>query len=227
MVTKARSSLGPSRRAVSAELKHRRRGDILAAALRLLAAQPYESISMSSVATAAGVAKGTSYLYFPTREALFLQLLTEHYLDWFDALDARLQQPVADAKDWVEWLAQDLAGRPMFLRLMALLHAVLERNVPVIEVIAFKRRLALRVAGSGAALERALQLPPTAGVRLLLWLQAIVPGLAQMAAPPAPLQAALHAAPDLSGFLIDFSTELRSLVLAVVAGLHVHSEACP
>jgi AcrR family transcriptional regulator len=231
MVIELSPAMGPRRRAVSPDLKDRRRSELLAAALRLLAEQPYESITMSGVATAAGVAKGTSYLYFPTKETLFLHLLTEHYLSWFDALDAWLQQRgpdgADDVDDWADWIANDLAQRSLFLRLVAVLHVVLERNVPVSEVIAFKRQLAQRVASCGLVLERVLRLPVTAGRRLLLWLQAIVPGLAQMAAPPAPLLEALQAAPDLAGFLIEFPTELRCLLRVVVAGLRVDTEAKP
>jgi AcrR family transcriptional regulator len=224
VVNKAPAKIGPGRRAVSADLKDRRRSEILAAALRLLSERPYAAITMSDVAAAAGVAKGTSYLYFPTREALFLQLLAEHYLGWFDAFDARLQASAASNLDgWIDGLLQDFARRPLLLQLMGVLHAVLEHNVPVAEVLAFKRQLAQRVTASGAALEQVLQLSPGAGSRLLLWLQAIVPGLAQMAAPPAPLRAALLAAPDLSGFVIDFSAELRRLLLALIAGLRT----CP
>jgi len=219
VVTKAPAAPGSRRRAVSVDMKAQRRREILAAALRLLERQPYEMITMSAVAVAAGVAKGTTYLYFPTREALFLSLLAEHYENWFDALDAYRapSPPAADA--WTVWAARELAARPLFLRLVAVLHAVLETNVPVDEVLAFKRRLAERVARSGGALERTLDLPAGCGTRLLLWLQAIVPGLAQMAAPPAPLHAALRSDPALAGFLIDFAPELQALLATVVRGM--------
>ncbi|MCW8807531.1 MAG: TetR family transcriptional regulator [Rhodanobacter sp.] len=219
MVIKNICSLGPSRRAVNADQKDLRRGDILTAAATLFERTPYEAITMSHVATAAGVAKGTLYLYFPTREALFLHLLGQHYAGWFDALDARLRQPHLSAQVWAEWVAHELVARPLFLRLVAILHVVLERNVPLPEVLVFKRQLASRVATSGAELERALDLPPAGGGRLLLWLQAVVPGLAQMATPPAPLRAAIEADPQLAGLLVDFTTELRALLAAVVHGL--------
>lgn len=227
MVIKAPPVAAPRRRAVNPELKDRRRQEILAAALRLLERQPYETITMSGVASAAGVAKGTSYLYFATREALFLSLLGQHYAEWFDALDARLDGPAPDEEAWADWAARELAARPLFLRLVAVLHAVLEQNVPVPEVLAFKRQLAQRVLRSGAALERALRLPQGAGNRLLLWLQAIVPGLAQMAAPPPPVRAAVAADAGLAGFLIDFATELRALLAAVVHGLQGSTETRP
>ena len=116
-------------------------------------------------------------------------------------------------------------GRPLFLRLVAVLHAVLETNVPVAEVLAFKRALAERVEHSGAALEQSLGLQGGDGVRLLLWLQAVVPGLAQMAAPPAPLHAALRSDVALSGFLIDFTTELQALLATVVRGMQGATES--
>ncbi|MHB1272754.1 MAG: TetR family transcriptional regulator [Rhodanobacter sp.] len=224
MVNKTPLTLGPHRRAVSADLKDRRRSEILQAALQLLERQPYEMITMSGVAAAAGVAKGTLYLYFPTREALFLSLLGEHYAAWFDALDARLHKPGLTAPGWADWITRELAARPLFLRLVALLHGVLEQNVPLPEVLAFKRQLAQRVGSSGAALEQALQLPAGAGSRLLLWLQAIVPGLAQMAAPAVPLRAAVEADAELAGLLIDFATEMRALLAAVVHGLQGKTE---
>ena len=219
MVNKVGNPLGRGRRAVDAELKARRRRDLLAAALRLFERQPYEAITMSAVAAAAGVAKGTTYLYFPTREALFLALLAEHYAVWFDALDARLVEGAAAPVAWAGWAAETLAARPLFLRLGGLLHVVLEANVPLDDALLFKRTLAARVERSGAALERTLKLSAGQGARLLLWLQAVVPSLAQMAAPPPALRQALCEDAALAAFQLDFSTELRALLLAWLQGL--------
>lgn len=227
MVIKKTCPLGRGRRAVDEPTKERRRRDLLTAALRLLERQPYETITMSAVAAAADVAKGTTYLYFPTREALFLALLAEHYAAWFDALDTCLREGPASAEAWAAWVAAELSGRPMFLRLAALLHVVLEANVPVAEAVAFKRSLAGRLAASGAGLEAALELPPGCGVRLLLWLQAVVPGLAQMAAPAPELHQALRGDAMLAGLLIDFPNELRALLGALIRGLEAAKEPTP
>ncbi len=53
--------------------KHER---ILAAALKLFAHEPYQAVTMDRVAHAAGVAKGTLYLYFPSKDALYLGILS-------------------------------------------------------------------------------------------------------------------------------------------------------
>src|ERR1700730_4605431 len=54
-----------------------KRERILAAALRLFANQTYQGVTMDRVAEAAGVAKGTLYLYFPSKEALYLGILSD------------------------------------------------------------------------------------------------------------------------------------------------------
>lgn len=54
-----------------------KRERILAAGLKLFAYQAYQAVTMDRVAEAAGVAKGTLYLYFPSKEALYLGILSE------------------------------------------------------------------------------------------------------------------------------------------------------
>src|SRR5260370_17335309 len=68
-----------------------KRERILAAALKLFAHEPYQAVTMDRVAEAASVAKGTLYLYFPSKDALYLGVLT-------DALDSayRIHQTTAD-----------------------------------------------------------------------------------------------------------------------------------
>src|ERR1700675_3902002 len=70
-----------------------KRERILAAALKLFAHEPYQAVTMDRVAEAAGVAKGTLYLYFPSKDALYLGILS-------DGLDGayRAQQSSADLK---------------------------------------------------------------------------------------------------------------------------------
>jgi AcrR family transcriptional regulator len=60
------------RRALSAET---RRAAILAAALEEFTARGYEGARLDDVARRAGVAKGTIYLYFADKEALFQELV--------------------------------------------------------------------------------------------------------------------------------------------------------
>jgi AcrR family transcriptional regulator len=54
-----------------------KRERILAAALKLFAHEAYQAVTMDRVAVAAGVAKGTLYLYFPSKDALYLGVLSD------------------------------------------------------------------------------------------------------------------------------------------------------
>ena len=75
-----------------------KRERILAAALKLFAHEPYQSVTMDRVAEAAGVAKGTLYLYFPSKDALYLGVLSDGldtaYRTYQNSADPRL--PVAE-----------------------------------------------------------------------------------------------------------------------------------
>jgi AcrR family transcriptional regulator len=55
-----------------------KRERILSAALKLFAHEPYQDVTMDRVASAAGVAKGTLYLYFPSKDALYLGILSDN-----------------------------------------------------------------------------------------------------------------------------------------------------
>jgi AcrR family transcriptional regulator len=70
-----------------------KRERILDAALKLFAHEPYQAVTMDRVAASAGVAKGTLYLYFPSKDALYLGVLS-------DGLDSayQTQQATADPK---------------------------------------------------------------------------------------------------------------------------------
>jgi AcrR family transcriptional regulator len=54
-----------------------RTGEILAAARRLMSQKGLDSLTMEEIAQAAGVAKGTLYLYFQSKDELIQALLTQ------------------------------------------------------------------------------------------------------------------------------------------------------
>lgn len=59
-------------RPIDQESRERKRTDILTCAARVFAARGFPGTDMQAIALAAGVAKGTLYLYFDNKEALFL-----------------------------------------------------------------------------------------------------------------------------------------------------------
>lgn len=223
--------LEAGRRARQDRDKDIRRETITAAALRLFETVPFARLTMAEVAAEAGIAKGTVYLYYPTKEALFLELLDAQFEDWFAALHDELRQPSpADANDsadaaFVDWLIASLEARPLFLRLIALLHTVLEHNIAFDAALRFKRMLARHVVEAGSALAARLKLlDAAAGARLLLWLHALSIGLQHMAAPAPMVQRAMAHDPGLTLFDITLGPELRSVLTPLLAGLPRHTQ---
>lgn len=68
-----------------------RRSQIIAAAAGCFARAGYHAATMADVATAAGVSKGTPYLYFASKEALFIALHDEWDCGLADRVDATIQ----------------------------------------------------------------------------------------------------------------------------------------
>jgi AcrR family transcriptional regulator len=70
-----------------------RRRDLLEAASRLFASRGVSAVTVSEIADAAGVAKGTFYLYFETKDHLLAALreqLVEETLEYISSLMARV-----------------------------------------------------------------------------------------------------------------------------------------
>src|SRR5688572_11769799 len=70
-------------RARKEEDKQAKREQILAAAAKLFTRMPFEDIKVERIAEACGFAKGTVYLYFPSKEELFLELYERELDAWF------------------------------------------------------------------------------------------------------------------------------------------------
>jgi TetR/AcrR family transcriptional repressor of uid operon len=77
---------------IAEEARAARRDQIIAAAAECFARSGYHATTMADIAEAAGVSKGTPYLYFPSKEALFIAL----YEEWNCGLAARIDAAVGD-----------------------------------------------------------------------------------------------------------------------------------
>jgi len=76
----------------------RTRAELLAAAKRLLASKGFYGTKIADIAAAADVGTGTFYLYFPTKEALFQELVKETSLRMKEEID-RAKATVEDPRE--------------------------------------------------------------------------------------------------------------------------------
>src|SRR5262249_24542136 len=105
-------------RAIQAEEKAERHHAILDAATRRLLREPDRVANVAEVADEAGLAKGTVYLYFPSKEELLLALHERNIDGFFRPLIERLESPQPVTIDDIFALTHEhLIAPPLFLRL--------------------------------------------------------------------------------------------------------------
>ncbi|MFI5182552.1 MAG: TetR family transcriptional regulator [Thermoanaerobaculia bacterium] len=209
------------RRARSERAKDLRRRAILEAALHVFRRSTFDEFTMEGVARRARLAKGTLYLYFPTKETLLLTMLEGRLGPMLSDLESSLEADGSprDPDGAARLIASNLLADEELVRLLMILGPILEANVPEQRIHEFKSWLHRRLSQTGAVLERRLPfLASRSGVRLLLHLQALVCGLGQLAR-PAPAVARVLLAPEFQELRLDFETELRLALAALMGGL--------
>jgi AcrR family transcriptional regulator len=119
--------------------KEARRQAILEAARAHLAKVGFEGFSMGPLAKAAGVARGTLYLYFPTREELLYTLHLEALHGWKDAL-FETTEPDMTTEAYLAAYFDSAQRAPLVLETLPRVPSVLERNLSMELLINGKRQ---------------------------------------------------------------------------------------
>jgi AcrR family transcriptional regulator len=210
------------RRARQPEQKEKRRQAILDAALRLWLREKEDGeFTMSRLAEQTGLAKGTLYLYFGTKEELFLALLEGMLGSWFDELIHKLR-PLAGkgtATRVARVLSRTLADREPLTRLFPLLASVLEPGMNAQTAIDFKQSVCARATEAEATLEQAVPgLPAGEGHRVLVHALALTTGLRQMYENEKTLQQIMPLEPGMRCFPSTVAHELEIALTALIRG---------
>lgn len=216
-------------RARSLEDKDLRRAQLVDAATRLFADSTFEAVTIARVAELAGVAKGTAYLYFATKEALFLELARAELTLWVQALTQKLKRMRSGsttpsgahqaAKTVPAAMARCAAERPVLGRLLVLLHSVIEPKID--EAAARDFKLYMRDLLTQASEAIALKIPGLSAqdaATLVLQMHALVISLSQLAHPPPVIARVMAADPSLQSMQIDFEPFLADTLTMLVRG---------
>jgi AcrR family transcriptional regulator len=206
-------------RAVAVGDKEERRHALLDAVEALFLEQPERMANVAEVAEAAGVAKGTVYLYFPSKEEMFLALHERHTALFFAALMKRLdsRRPAGFDEIWAT-TRDNLVRRPGYLALSSRCLGLMDRDIPTEAAVAFKVRVGQALAQAGAGLERHFPaLGKGAGVALLQHSYGLIVGLWQFMHPNERFGTALERA-ELAMFRRDYEREVEQALRALWAG---------
>ena len=120
-------------RAISDNAKRARRQFILTNADHLLRRDGFDAFTMSKLAVAADLAKGTLYLYFATREELVLALYTDLHNGWMNCfIDAEKQMVTPDYNALCARFYQSFVTDGLLVDLAARVTSGLEPHVPLV-----------------------------------------------------------------------------------------------
>ncbi len=142
------------RRARGEDEREARSLSILAAAEELFLEHKEQLPTVAEVARRTGIAKGTIYLYFPTKETLFLALFELRAGEWIADIERQLSADTVPAT--ADWLIEVILSYPMHntgvLDLASLSSTMLETNIAIETTMAFKAALGRKLARCGATL---------------------------------------------------------------------------
>ena len=177
---------------------------------------------MSELAQRLGLAKGTLYLYFETKDELFLVLIEQMLEMWLGELEERLNQLEAPAspREIACLLCESLRFRQPMIRLSPMMYHLAGNVLDEEELAAFGRRILGYLTPAAAAVERCLPgLRPGWGLRFMLHARAVTIGTFQRTDKPEVARKVASENPDLESFDITFEREFLSATEALLRGL--------
>ena len=208
-----RSQLRSRTRAVAPEDKSERRAAIVQAAEALLRRDPAGTTAVEEIARRAGLAKGTVYLYFGSREEVLLAVHEKQTHEVFDVVERSLAAPDADSRRVVREGLEYLRAHPEFYPLAGNCRGMLDTNIGTAAALAFKIGIGTRLEPLGARIEALYPgLRAGEGAALLMNSYALIIGLWQQADPPLCLRKVMQR-PEMAVFRIDFEKQLEQALL--------------
>lgn len=198
------AAISINQRARSAEQKALRRQAVLEAAETYFQEVGFEAFSMAQLGKRSGVAKGTLYLYFDTREALFLTLYEQSLMRWSRGFIDALSDDIT-SEAYAKLLYRTALADGVFLPLLIRLEHVIEHNVAIPRLIESKRVFINQVEAVAAATSTALRLSTAQATEVVKTMGVLLIGATQTDQSPALDDEDLPA--DVQYLITSFSSE--------------------
>ena len=210
-----------ARPALSQEERFSRRAALLDAALRLYREQETFP-TVSNIAKAAGIAKGAVYLWFRSKEEIFVAILEDAFLELIarllsiiESLDPR---PEFAPDSFATQYAKLLAEVPDVVRLSSVLNSMFRENLPIESFSRLDRNVGASLFKAGVLLEQRFGcLMRGKGADLLLHTWTLTIGLWIMMDIPDEMKKVLDD-PTLATFRNGFHTEVQTAVAQLWRG---------
>ena len=128
-------------RAKNPEQKALRRQHILDATRKRFETLVYEEVNLNHVAADIGISKAALYRYFRNKETLFLALFVESLNELVMSSELAFKDNIATRTPLAHIVTNALVEHPIYCKLSAILHTILERNLTLDEAKEFKLEL--------------------------------------------------------------------------------------
>lgn len=167
------------KRARTSSQKAERREAIIRAAEYHLRESGLDGFSMGALAKRVGIARGTLYLYFETREELLLTLYVEQVTAWSGMLLETVFDDIDD-ETFLQTFMAAFKNDPLFLQLLSRLGDVIEHNVSLERLIESKRFVNGIILELTSHVSRSLKLSQENASDLLISLLVLMNGVSQI-----------------------------------------------
>lgn len=199
--------LNGKKRARTAKEKDLRRESLLSAALELLLENQGRLPTVNAIASKAGVAKGTAYIYFDSKEAIYMALLENQLYGWLAEVRHQLRFVRGDMLDGVvDALLSFQKKQPHLWTLASLGHLQLEPEINKKALLSHKTKLAQDYRATARSITQTAGLPENTvdeAQATLIQSYAYMLGCWQLARPPVSIKSLLKG-PGLSALQPDF-----------------------
>ncbi len=208
------------KRAISEKDKLKRRDHILKTAWQLYTKNEGRLPTVSVIARKAGLSKGSVYLYFQTKNEIFLSLYMHHLTRWHESVIKDLEDYPGkiSVAEYAGRSSRYLVDNPLVLRLGSMATSLLEDGVEQELILDFKIRLAQLLENRSRLTARLFPgLSSDQWVKVHLRIYALIFGLWQMFYSPKKVQILLREA-RLNVFEADFSQTVVESVATFING---------
>ncbi|PTX54188.1 TetR family transcriptional regulator [Litoreibacter ponti] len=150
---------GKNKRARPRRRKEARPSEIVAAGIEEFEAHGFLGANLNRIAKAAGISKGTIYLYFPSKEALFLAAIEEHVAAVMGEAEADLATEAGTTRELLTKLLRNMYARFAEGRAQALFRILITEGDRIPDVLASYHAMTIRRGSTllSAILSRGLE----------------------------------------------------------------------
>lgn len=200
-----------SKRALSADQKNLKQSEIIHSALKLLQVGKFPLPSVNEVAEEAGIAKGTIYLYFKSKEEIYLSAMALHMANYMADMLGRFEAHKPCVKVITKGFLELAEQQPKIIYLAHIAPLVLENNISDEFIVGFKKGLLEMTLHTATAIHKVYGIPKNAAKEKFLLGYNIFIGMHQHSFPPAHIQSVLEKN-DLLALQYNFSKRLSEIL---------------